>query len=184
MSIGRYGVLVAGLLILTGACVFERRPDPDHFLEAERTSETQPSEPFSWEDPEAAAASLAEVFREAVRLGDLSLALGLLHRDAVLLDELVGDVSTGAAGPLTRGELLLAVRRIHQDGLRLHPAQVEVVLLDEVALVTSHLDLMRSMEEGGELAVQEGRVWESMVLVATPDGWRIRHLHRSLRPLD
>jgi hypothetical protein len=53
-----------------------------------------------------------------------------------------------------------------------------------VALVTSHLDLMRSMEDVGDLAVQEGRVWESMVLVATPDGWRIRHLHRSLRPLD
>jgi ketosteroid isomerase-like protein len=184
MSIRRYGVLAAGLFVLAGGCVFERRPDPDRFLEMERTPETQTSDAFSWEDPEAAAASLAEVFREAVRLGDLSLALSLLHRDAVLLDELVGDVPTGAAGPLTRGELLLAVRRIHQDGLTLHPARVEVALLDEVALVTSHLDLMRSMEDVGDLAVQEGRVWESMVLVATPDGWRIRHLHRSLRPLD
>jgi ketosteroid isomerase-like protein len=184
MSMLRYGVLVAGLLVLVGGCVFERRPDPDRMQEVERAPDAKASDASPWEDPEAAAASLAEVFREAVRLGDLSLALGLLHRDAVLLDELVGDLPTGAAGPLTRGELLLAVRRIHQDGVSLRPAQVEVTLLDDVALVTSYLDLMRSMEEGGDLAVQEGRVWESMVLVATPEGWRIRHLHRSLRPLD
>lgn len=184
MIMRRYGVLVAGLLVLSAGCVFERRPDPDRYFEGERPPETELADEAWREDPEAAALSLAEVFREAVRVGDLSLALSFLHRDAILLDELVGDVPVSAAGPLTRGELLLAVRRMHQDGLRLHVADVEVTFLDDVALVNSYIDLLRPVEEGRELAVQAGRVWETLVLVATPEGWRIRHLHRSLRPLD
>ena len=184
MILYRYGVLVAGLLVLPAGCVFERRPDPDRFFEVERPPETELAEEAWREDPEAAAYSLAEVFREAVRVGDLSLALSLLHREAILLDELVGEATASAAGPLTRGELLLAVRRMHQDGLRLYVAEVEVTLLDDVALVNSYMDLLRPVEEGRELAVQEGRVWETLVLVATPEGWRIRHLHRSVRPLD
>jgi ketosteroid isomerase-like protein len=184
--VSRQRALAVLLLLLLGAgCVFERRPDPDVLLlDAEREAEADLLPEPPRELPEAAAATVAEVFREAVRLGDLSLALGLLHREAVLLDGLATGSAEGVAGPATRGELLLAMRRLHQDGLRLLPTEVDVAVMDDVAVVTTHLDLLRPLEEGEELAVQEARVWETLVLVATPEGWRIRHLHRSLRPLD
>ncbi len=182
----RPGALAALLfLLLAVGCVFERRPDPDVLLlDAGREAEADLLPEPPREHPEAAAATVAEVFREAVRLGDLSLALGLLHREAVLLDGLAVGSDEGAAGFATRGELLLAMRRLHQNGLRLLPTEVEVAVMDQVAVVTTRLDLLRPLEEGEELAVQEARVWETLVLVATPEGWRIRHLHRSVRPLD
>lgn len=172
------------LLMGTMGCVFERRPDPEGLEEATAAREAEALGEDAVADPADAAAALVEVFREAVRVGDLSLALNVIHRDAVLLDELVGDASVGASGASTRGELLLAVRRLHQEGLRIHPSEVEVSLLEDAAVVTTYLDILRPVEEGQELAVQEGRAWETIVLVATPEGWRIRHLHRSFRPLD
>lgn len=183
---GREAGALLVLLLLAGAvgCVFERRPDPEESRQVEAAREAEAFSEDARADPVEAAASLVEMFREAVQVGDLSLALNMLHRDAVLLDELVGDAPEGASGPVTRGELLLAVRRMHQEGLRLHPARADVVLLEDAAVVTTYLDILRPVEEGHELAVQEGRAWETVVLAATPEGWRIRHMHRSLRSLD
>jgi hypothetical protein len=180
----RSGRLLPVLLLAAGACLFERRPDPespsllDSGLDPELPAEARPP------DPADAAAHLTEVFRDAVRIGDLSLALGLLDRNATLRDELAGAAVVGDPEGVTRGELLLEIRRMYEEGIRLHPTRVAVDVLGETAVVTTELEVLRRVEPEGELAVQEGRAWETAVLVATPEGWRIRHLHRSFHPLD
>jgi hypothetical protein len=153
-------------LVQTG-CTFERRADLD-------------------EDPEAATpaleaderirspAAVVRVFRDAVVVGDLSLALSLLHRPATIEDELAG----GDVGTLTRGELLMELRRRHVEGLVLEVLGTEVEVMGESAMVLTRLALIDQGEDG--IGVEAGRAYETVLLVLTEEGWRIRHLHRSM----
>jgi hypothetical protein len=164
--VGLLTLLLLLSLVQTG-CTFERRADLH-------------------EDPEAATpaleagerlrppAAVVRVFRDAVVVGDLSLALSLLHRQATLVDGLAGsDVET-----LTRGELLMELRRRHGEGLVLEVLGTEVEVTGESAMVLSSLALIDRGEDG--IGVETGRVYETVLLVLTEDGWRIRHLHRSM----
>jgi hypothetical protein len=123
------------------------------------------------------ALETVRLFRESVAVGDLSLALALLDRDASLVEVIPGESSE----QVTRGELLLELRRRHAEGLHLELLESRITLPAEgVALVLSRLAVLQSGPDGyGE---EVGRVDETVVLLVTPDGWRIRHLHRSLRP--
>ena len=136
-------------------------------------------------DAEASARATVRAFQDAVFVGDLSLALTLLDPSATLVDPLVGD----AAQDATRGELVLELRRRYATGVRLEGLSVEVTLLgggtappDATALVISELAMLQERDDG--IGEQVGRVHETALLVSTPEGWRIRHLHRSSAPLD
>jgi hypothetical protein len=162
----RGGFLLLALLLQTG-CTFERRADLDEDTEATPVA----PEPGERIRPPAA---VVRVFREAVVLGDLSLALSLLHRQATLVDELVGsDVDI-----LTRGELLMELRRRHVDGLVLEVLDTEVEVMEGSAMVLSRLALIDRGDDG--IGVEAGRAFETVLLLLTEDGWRIRHLHRSM----
>jgi hypothetical protein len=155
------------LPLLQAGCTFERRADLD-------------------EDPEAATpameagerirspAAVVRVFRDAVVVGDLSLALSLLDRRATLVDELAG--SHGET--LTRGELLMELRRRHVEGLVLEVLGTEMEVAAESAMVLTSLALIDRGDDG--IGIETGRAYETVVLVLTEDGWRIRHLHRSM----
>lgn len=136
-------------------------------------------------DAEEAARATVRMFRESVAAGDLSLALALLDPQATLVDPLVGD----AAAEATRGELVLELRRRYASGVRLEALATEITVfggglspLEAAALVVSDLAMLQERDDG--IGEQIGRVHETAILASTPEGWRIRHLHRSSAPLD
>jgi len=129
--------------------------------------------------PEAPVLDAVRTQREAVARGDLALGLALLHPDATLVDALLSGADPGA----TRGELLLELRGLLGRGFRLEEESVDVTVTGETALVVSTLRLEGEVDAIGEWLDRVGRVvHESTVLVLTPEGWRIRHMHRSLAP--
>lgn len=167
-------LFVALVVMGAGACTFERRDDVDE-EEAAATRALPGFEDGSrWRSPEG----VVRLFREAVVLGDLSMALSLLDRQSILVDELAGAPDEA----MTRGELLLELRRRHTEGLVLEVLQTRVEEAGETALVLTHLAIMDRDEDG--IGVEVGRVYESVVLVPTEEGWRIRHLHRSVTRRD
>ncbi len=130
--------------------------------------------------PEEAALNALRTFREAMALGDLSLALALVDRDATLVDDLVG----AAAADASRGEVLLELRSVLAQGLEVEEQSQRVSLPGGVAVVVSQL-VLRVVDPEAPDPVQEmdgRRLHETVVLVPTDDGWRLRHLHRSLVP--
>lgn len=162
-------------------CSFERRPEAQ---EDEVTVDVGADEdvgaPVPPENGARAAADVVHLFRESIAMGDLSLALGLLHGEAELVDGLIGEGNE----ELTRGELLLEVRRRVADHVHLEAVETDVALQGEAsALVTSLLVMREVTPEGpGEVV---GRLYESALLLPSDEGWRIRHLHRSfLSPHD
>lgn len=191
---GGWGRRAAGLLGVTalallGSCTLERRAGPESGeLEDASTTESTTlegpapdgrpdttdagSRPASVEPDEAARTTL-EIFRESVRVGDLSLALSLLDPDAVLIDELAAGHATGT----TRGELLMAIRRRHAAGMTLDPIDLDVRALDESFLVTSRWTLIPGAEDAPSVTIRE-----SAVVVAEEGAWRIALFHRSGSP--
>lgn len=176
---------LVSLLVLTvavPACTFEHRGNGGDEAEA-------PSEPADTveegqvlgaaDDPSEAVLQLVRTFRDATAHGDLALALSLVDRDAFLVDELAADV-----GPeWSRGELLLAVRARLADHLQFQEDSVVVAFPGGLATVYSRLTL--APLEGGVADTDSltGRMLhETVVLLPTSQGWRIRHLHRSILP--
>lgn len=166
------GRLLVGALVLVqaGACTFERRADLEEDDSPAGSGIPGLEEGVGARTPEA----VARLFREAVEVGDLSLALSLLDRSATLVDALAGapDVTT------TRGELLLELRRRHGEGLALEELEARSEPVGESTLVLTRLALMELDEDG--IGIEVGRVYETALLTPVEGGWRIRHLHRSL----
>jgi len=130
-------------------------------------------------DPGEAALSALRTFREAMSVGDLSLALALVDREASLVDQLVGDPDRFAS----RGEVLLELRARLAEGLTMREDSTEVSVTDGSAVIVSRLGL--EVEEDAPESTQalSGRsLHETVVLILTAEGWRIRHLHRSILP--
>lgn len=161
--------------LLGMSCSFERRPEPqDEELIHDEMSDTV-STASAPTGPAVAALHTVELFRESVATGDLSLALGLLDREATLVDALVGEVSDSG----TRGEFLLELRGRLAGGILVRPIDTEVTFLGrEGALATSMLSVVSVDEDGEKREVT--RLYESVLLVVSSDGWRIRHFHRSV----
>lgn len=166
------GAVLFALLLFQPGCTFEQRGDLDEDPAAGTTAD-----PGDWQRIQPPA-TVARVFREAVVIGDLSLALSLLHRQATLVDELAGTDEELA----TRGELLMELRRRHVDGLVLEALDTQVEVTGETALVLTRLALIDRGEDG--IGLEVGRAYETALLVATEEGWRIRHLHRSVTRRD
>jgi hypothetical protein len=177
-------LVLAGLLL--AGCTLERRADPDASLRAD--SDLVPDEGVL--DPQPVPADPAEsvrvtleVFREAIRVGDISLALQLLDAQAMLLDDLALDLGNGASElPPTRGELLLALRRRHAEGLGLQVLDTELRWVDETAVLSTRLLLLHRGAGSDAEPDSVGLARESAVLRPTPEGWRILHFHRSVVP--
>jgi hypothetical protein len=172
-EIGRWTVALAAVLLLSLAgCTFEERGNGN--ASAPSGAEAPEGEARDGRvDPAAAALDVVRTFREATAVGDLSLALALTDRDATFADELAGRLDPGH----TRGELLLELRRrlAREGGLREEAS--EVILGEGLAVVVSRLELGGHADfEGGT----GGTIHETVVLVPVAEGWRIRHLHRSV----
>lgn len=164
-------------LVLSGVlgCTFERRTEPEPEDARAEEEATQPVPEGAGTEIGAAPLETVELFRESVAAGDLSLALALLDREATLVDELVGEASEAR----TRGELVLELRRQHAAGLVFDPLGPPATIASgESALVVSRFTMLRETEGGAREEL--GLVHETVFLLALPDGWRIRHLHRSL----
>ena len=158
-------------------CTFERRDaEPAEGLgSAESARATE--EERSAGDAEDIARAAVDAFRESVAAGDLSLALARLHGEATLVDPLLGQ----AAERASRGELLLELRSRHAEGLIYDPLEADVFLVGEdAALVVSLLSMLQ--EGDTEIPEEVGTVLETVYLVGSDEGWKIRHLHRSLSP--
>ena len=177
-------VTLAAMVGTAGACTFEKRAE--NAAEAV-VAETESAEVREAErvvapalPPEEAALGALRTFREAMAVGDLSLALALVDRDATLVDDLVG----AAAADASRGEVLLELRSVLAQGLELEEESQRVSFLGGVAVVVSRLVLrVADPEAPGPVQEMDGRqLHETVVLVPTDDGWRLRHLHRSLVP--
>ncbi len=170
-------VFLGGVLLLA-SCSFERRPEvegEDARVEAEARA---PEAILS--DPTGSALETLAVFREAVSIGDLSLALALLDPEVRIVDRLVS-LEGRRADEFTRGELLLELRRSHAEGMQLEVLDSRVLLLNESALVSSTLAVLQA-SEGSSLAREVARAEETVLLMLTPAGWRVRHFHRSTVP--
>jgi ketosteroid isomerase-like protein len=163
---------------VAGGCTFEHRGnDAGEVDTAEPGAGLAPTE--GEVSPEAPVLDAVRTQREAVARGDLALALALLHPDATLVDALLSGAHSGA----TRGELLLELRALLGRGFRLDEEGADVTVTGETALVVSTLRLEGEDDASGQWLDRVGRVvHESTVLVLTPEGWRIRHMHRSLAP--
>jgi ketosteroid isomerase-like protein len=168
-------VVVVGILLLAG-CTFEHRGngngEPEPAVPEADTLDVAPVV-----DPATSALNVVRTFREATARGDLSLALTLMDRDAFLLDALVPDPE----GERSRGELLLELRALMAEGFEFREDSVQVEVPAGVATVFSRLRLVSTeeVEEGGEQAVDR-HLAETVLLVPTEQGWRIRHFHRSI----
>lgn len=126
-----------------------------------------------------AALTALRTFRQAMAVGDLSLALALVDREAVLVDDLVGD----PAGHGSRGEVLLELRARLAEGLAIREDSAAVSLPEGVAIVVSRLSVEVGEDAPQRLQALDGHsLHETVILVPTAEGWRIRHLHRSLLP--
>ncbi len=163
---------VVSVVLLSVACTFERRPDPSD--EVVEESETQP--PATEEERAADSVRLVQdTFRDAMDAGDLSRALSLVDPGAVILDRFV-DLDPETA---SRGEILLEVLRLEEEGVALEPVESQVSLFQDAALVVTRYQVHQVGEEVEE-SVPSGFATETLLLVRGEEGWRIHHLHRSL----
>jgi hypothetical protein len=179
--------LAAFLVSLAVAgCTLEQRANGDA-AEPERDSVpdrgvVEPPPPLL--DPAESVRVTMEVFREAVRVGDLSLALGLMDGQAVLMDDLAAPGGVGMSDPpATRGELLLELRRRHGEGLLLRLDGSELRWLGDHALLVSNLVVLQRAPDPDDAPEEIGSARETALLQLSPEGWRIVHLHRSLGPV-
>ena len=124
-----------------------------------------------------AAQSAVESFRESVAAGDLSIALSWLDGEATLVDPLVREATRSAS----LGELLLELRSRHAEGVTYEPLETDVVVSGEAAaMVVTLLSVVGGGDDAGSEDVKT--VLETVFLIGSEEGWKIRHLHRSLSP--
>ncbi|CAN5797475.1 hypothetical protein BH23GEM11_BH23GEM11_13210 [soil metagenome] len=186
----RIAGVFAALAVLTSTtlagCTLERRADPDAVPDAD-TVEVLGGSPLDpptvAANPSASVRVTMEVFREATRVGDVSLALQLLDSRALLMDDLVLE-SEGRVSdlPATRGEHLLELRRRHAAGLFFEVLDSDLRWLDETAVLTTRLLLLMRSRELDAAPDTVGVALESAFLRPSPEGWRIVHMHRSVAP--
>jgi hypothetical protein len=179
---------VLALLTFTtlAGCTLERRADPDAGAEEDpvQLDGGSPLDPPPvTTDPSESVRVTVEVFREATRVGDVSLALQLLDSRALLMDDLVrGSGGRVSDLPATRGEHLLELRRRHAAGLTFEVLESDLRWVEETALLTTRLLLLNRASEPEAAPDTVGVALESTFLRPSPEGWRIVHMHRSLPP--
>ena len=120
---------------------------------------------------EAEVRAVVEGFHSALESGDSTAALGYLHPDVVIYEG--GHAETLAqyrAGHL-RGDIAFAAATTREV------VEASVAVWGDRALYIS-TSRTTGQYRGREI---DARGTETMVLVGTPEGWRIRHIHWSSR---
>jgi hypothetical protein len=92
-------LLLAAVVPVLAGCTIERRADPNEVPVDLALGEVDTlGFPAAPPDPGASVEVTLEIFREAVRVGDLGLALQLLDPQAVLVDDLAPAGRAGGPG--------------------------------------------------------------------------------------
>lgn len=125
-------------------------------------------------DPEEEVAAVVRAFHDALAAGDSTAALGHLHPDVVVYED--GHAET--LEEYRSGHL--AADMGASDAVQRETLGHDVVVYDEAALSTR---LEAASGTIGEREI-EGRLTETMLLVPTDEGWKIRHVHWSSRRLE
>jgi len=160
---------MALFLIVLSACTLERRGEESVDRDSTAVAPVNESE-----YAEELARQAVRLFRDAVFAGDISRALSLMENGGTLIDPLAGRSSES----FPVGEVLLELRRQHASGVRFESIESEVNLLASgEALVLTTLTMLQEKEGIGE---DVGRIYESAFLTPSSEGWKIRHIHRSL----
>jgi hypothetical protein len=157
------------LLLFLPSCTLERRGE-----ESTGTDSTSVAPVNESEFAEELARQAVKLFRDAVFAGDISRALSLMDDGGTLIDPLAGKSSES----FPVGEVLLELRRRHAAGVRFESNENEVDLLPSgEALVITTLKVLEETEGIGE---EVGQIYETALLTPSLEGWKIRHIHRSL----
>ncbi len=160
-------VLLLAVPLVVSACTFERRPDRRNGEEEPDTAAVSRTEIL-----EDSMEAMVDAFVEALRAGDVSRAVGMLHGQATLYDE-----ETGRRwGPMQVDSLLPGPMGREGEELRREPSDSWVEVYDPAAVVVRRYRPAASREAAARTAL------ETYVLVRTDGGWAIRHLHRSQGP--
>lgn len=161
---GRVSLVAAAVVLVAsltaGACSFERRPDP--------LAGATGSQATTVEDSVRAVALALDGAR---RLGDLAAAAALFESSARTTP--LHPEERGAGRWLTPGEALAGGWA--PGTVNPHP---EEVLESSVELLGGGSALVLNTLVDPEAEGMPAAL-ETLVLVRTPGGWRIRHLHRS-----
>lgn len=159
------------LLVLVAAaagCHFEHRPEGRN--DAGEAADGADTLDLSGAAPVTDSVRVAvQGFEEALQAGDLSRAVGALHERATLYDEESG----GRWDPSQADSLLPGSLQRRGEQLQWNLRESSVTLFGEAALVVNRYQASISRESTPWTAM------ETYVLLRTPAGWRIRHLHRS-----
>lgn len=123
------------------------------------------------EGEEAAIREAVHGFKAALASGDSARALAYLHPDAVVYEGGHAETLAEYRSGHLRADMAFAAATSSET---LHE---RVVLADDMALYLS--ESATTGEFRGRAIDSRGT--ESLVLVPTPDGWRIRHIHWSSR---
>lgn len=159
--VGAVAAVSAALLLLSAACTFERRPDP-----------RAPRDP---EVPSAARDSVAAVVAaldDARRRGDLASALLLFDTAA----RVTAPPQGGAIPPrfLPARDALAA-----EGGAPGSPAPEPLALVESTVELVGTSTALALNRYGPSVGTGEAFALETLVLVRSGGGWRIRHLHRT-----
>lgn len=156
-------------VLFFSSCTLERR-----FEESADTTAVVPSEASELQSTEELAGQTVRLFRDAVFAGDISRALSLMAEGASLIDPFAG--RSTVEWPV--GEVLLELRRRHADGVRFEPIRDEVTLLEDGGALV--LTTLAVLQETGGVGEEVGEIHETALLIPSPEGWKVRHIHRSL----
>ena len=118
--------------------------------------------------PEADVRAVAQAFGEALAKSDSTKALSLLHPDVLILEGSRAETKE----QYRSGHLAADIR--YAASVRRETLRDGVTILGESALFTRQ---QRSTGTSSRGAPIDRTSTEAMVLVRTPDGWRIRSIH-------
>jgi hypothetical protein len=163
------GLLLTVGLAGSGGCWFEQRPEPRNGGggAAEAAAPAPTPETGALRD---SVRAVITAFHDALRVGDGGRVASLSVPGATVLDQEEGVAwHLGPEG----GETLPGPLESGPNGLGWEPVSTDFVVWERTALV---VDRYAATVEG------EAVPWtavETLVLERTPEGWRIRHVHRS-----
>lgn len=120
---------------------------------------------------EAAVRAVATGFGKALAAGDSLAALALLHPDVVIFEA----GGWESLDDYRKGHLRADMRAL--QGLKQETVRDRVTISGDLALVTREYSTTGTT---GERTVDSVGA-ETMVLLRTPEGWKIRHVHWSSR---
>lgn len=171
------------LVVMLAGCTFERRPDRASNGDGDGAYSLAPEGEARVLQPADSVLLVAQLYREALEVGDLSRALSFLHPGAALYNDAAALLPANASA----GEVLLQELRLRQEGLRLEVVDSEATILGDAALVlkryrVSEAGAVAASDDEGDSdssALESETALETIILVRSPTGWRIRHLHRS-----